>query len=192
MTLAALRRTLIGAGLLLLLLLGTVAHHAAAVDHGYLRGPLLAYLGRRSGTSHRGGGALRAHILTMHPAISASDVTIGNPAWMPPGVTADAKHLEIAVHLPWMGRKLEIDRLALDGATLHLVRDAKGRANWQWHDPAHPSPGGMPLVHSLSIVDAHVLLDDERRHLKFDGRVSAGDAAGVSGARPAHPRVRRP
>jgi hypothetical protein len=183
MTGTVLRRRLIGAGLLLLLMLVTVALLAAAVDRGYLRGPLLAYLGERSGRHIEVGGALRAHILTMHPAIDAWDVKIGNPAWMPPGVTADAKHLEIALHLPWIGRKLAIERLVLEGATLLLARDAKGRANWQWHDPARPSRGDMPLVRVLSIVDAHVLLDDERRHLKFDGRVSAGEADGAPGAR---------
>ncbi|HEX3847975.1 MAG TPA: AsmA family protein, partial [Steroidobacteraceae bacterium] len=183
MTVTIVRRVLIGTGLLMALLLGMIALLAAAVDRGHLRGPLLDYLAARTGRRIEVAGALHAHLLTMHPGIVGSDVSIGNPPWTPPGVTADAKRLEIVLHLPWIGRRLAIDRLVLESATLHLIRDAKGRANWQWQDPVHPSPGGVPLVHSLSIADAHVLLDDDRRHLKFDGRVSAVEAGGVLAGR---------
>ena len=67
---------------------------------------------------------------------------------------------------------LEIRRLEIEGASLHLVRDPSGRANWHLKEEG---PGrGPPLVRSLSVPDAHVQLDDQRRHLKFTGIVSAG------------------
>jgi AsmA protein len=43
--------------------------------------------------------------------------------------------------LPLLERRLEVDRVELDGLRLHLVRDAEGRANWEAPPAAGPSPG---------------------------------------------------
>lgn len=84
----------------------------------------------------------------------------------------DRKNLGAARDSP-PGQPLIIKRLDMEDATLHLKRDSKARANWQWTDPSLGPGDGPPLIRSLSVPDAHVLLDDERRHLQFDGTVSA-------------------
>ncbi len=67
----------------------------------------------------------------------------------------------------------------MKSATLHLMRDASGHANWQWINPdENPGATDFTIVRRVSIETAHVSLDDERRHLKFDGTVSADNDPG--------------
>jgi uncharacterized protein involved in outer membrane biogenesis len=69
--------------------------------------------------------------------------------------------------------------------TLHLNRDATGRANWQLHDPARKNANtNSSIVRSLSMPNADVVLEDARRHLQFAGTVSAQDLGGPGAAPP--------
>ncbi len=147
----------------------------AAVDAGFFRGPLIRFIAARTGREIRVQGAMRAHLLSLDPRIVAEDVAIGNPPWTPPGTMAQSGRVSLTFHLPGIGRSFGIDRLEMEAAVLHLMRDSKGYANWQWTSPDAPRRKGLPVIHGLSMPDAHVLLDDARRHLRFDGRVSAGE-----------------
>lgn len=117
-------------------------------------------------------GAFRLQWLSRRPRIVAEQVVVGNPPWTQPGTTAEIGRLELTFHLPWFGRSFGMDALRLDRATFNLVRDERGRANWQAVDPGTGQGDGPPLIRSLSIPDAAVHLDDRRRHLRFDGTVS--------------------
>jgi uncharacterized protein involved in outer membrane biogenesis len=147
---------------------------ALAIAERHLKGVLLHAFTARTGHVIRVDGAFRAHLLSRHPSITAARVSIDNPPWMPAGVTAQLA--SVTVDLQWQVslHPLGIGRLELQGATLHLLRDATGQANWR----AHPGgPGkGPPLIRSLAMSDAHVEFHDEKRHLQFAGTVSAGDA----------------
>src|SRR3984885_1497508 len=153
---------------------------AGVVDANYFRAPLIRFIAARSGRDIRIDGSLKAHLLSFTPRLSADRVAIGNPPWMPPGPTAEIGRLSLSVELlPLFSRSFAISRLEIEGATLHLVRDSEGRANWQAHDPAKGPGKGPPLIYSLSMPNAHVELDDARRHLQFDGTVSAQDVPGT-------------
>ena len=152
---------------------------AALVGANYFRAPLIRFIAARTGRDIRIDGALKAHLLSLTPRLTADRVTIGNPSWMPPGPTAEIGRLSLSFELlPLFSHSFNISRLEIDAATLHLARDADGRANWQAHDPANGPGKGPPLIYSLSLLNAHVELDDARRHLKFDGRISAQDVPG--------------
>ncbi len=57
--------------------------------------------------------------------------------------------------------------------------------------PGVPKKGQGLLVRSLNMPDARVVLDDARRHLNFEGIVTAGDVLGARGpGAPSHPRQR--
>ena len=156
---------------------------AAAVDAGYLRGPFIRFLSAHSGRQIQIDGRLVAHFFSLHPRLSAERVTIGNPTWTPAGVTAELGKISVAIELPWFGHWFGIERIETDTTALHLTRDSKGRANWQLHDPAQGRGGGaLPVIHSLSMLNVHVDLDDARRHLQFDGIVSAHDVSDAQGA----------
>ena len=120
-------------------------------------------------------GALTLDLLSSTPTFTGTDVTLSNPAWMPAGVTAEIGKLTIVFDFPWPGRQKSILRLDMQAAKLHLVRDAEGRANWQWSPPETPKKGQGMVLRSLSMPNAHVVLDDSRRHLQFEGTVTAGD-----------------
>lgn len=155
---------------------------AAGVDAGLFRGTVIRFISVEAERPIQVAGALHAHLLARHPELVAERVTIGNPAWVAAGEMAQIGEVSMAMNVPWFNRAFGIVSLTAKSATLHLIRDDSGYANWQWRNPdAPPSTKKMPILRRLSIPDARVLLDDERRHLKFDGVASAegadGDAA---------------
>ncbi|MHB8723567.1 MAG: AsmA family protein, partial [Steroidobacteraceae bacterium] len=144
------------------------------LDAGYLHGPFI-----RSLTAHAGRKiqimSVETHLLSRHPRVNVEHVTIGNPSWTPPGVTAEIDRIGLVFQLPGFGHSFGTRRLEIDGATLHLLRDATGHANWQRTDPDRGPQADLPLIRSLSMHGARVILDDALRHLQFDGTVSAQD-----------------
>ena len=156
-------------------LIGLLLLLAAALDAGYLQGPIVRLVALRAGRDIHVDGALRIHLLAFEPRLTAEHVSIGNPSWTSPGLTAEIGKLTLVLAIPGSGRASGIQRLQLESATLHLLRDSAALANWQRTDPRKGAGHGLPLIRSLSLPDVHVLLDDQLRHLKFDGRVSAQD-----------------
>ena len=147
---------------------------------GHLRGPVVRYVAAQSGRQIRVDGRFDVDLLSLHPRIVAERVTIGNPPWVPPGVTAEIGRLTLTYDL----FSFELRTLAMEQATLHLTRDEEGRSNWQIRAPGSGRSTGPPLIRSLRMPNARVYFDDERRHLKFDGTISAQDVPG-GGAAPA-------
>ena len=156
------------------LIIAAAVGFAAAVQAGFLRNTFLHLVSVRAGRSITVDGALRIELLSRTPRITAERVVIGNPHWMPPGRTAEIGSLALVFEMPRLHHRFGVDSLSLIAASLHLVRDAEGRANWQWDDSTVPSADRkLAIVRSLAVPRAHVTLDDERRHLKFDGIASA-------------------
>ncbi len=155
---------------------------AACVDAGMFRGAVIRFMSARAGRPIEVAGALRVHLLSAQPEIRAEGVTIGNPPWVAAGEMARIGELVLVMDTPVLHRGFGIQSLSIKAATLHLARDAAGRANWQWRNPDLPAgTKKLPILRSLSIPGAEVLLEDERRHLKFAGTVSAD--GGGSGSR---------
>jgi uncharacterized protein involved in outer membrane biogenesis len=129
---------------------------------------------------HTGGRPIRVkgdfdvRWLTLHPRITASSVVVDNPPWMPAGVTAEFGQVTLTMRWQLSTLPLRIQRLELKQTQLHLLRDARGRANW--YASADGAGKGPPLIQSLEVPDAHVDLRDDRWHLQFQGRLSAADA----------------
>ena len=151
----------------------------ATADVGLGRLLLIRYFSARIHRPIRVAGALHARLLSLHPRLVAEHVSIANPPWMPPGVVADVGQLTAVLKLPGIGHPGGIVAMALKDATLYLVRDARGHANWQLLDPDHPqNDSDLPILRSLSMPHAHVVLGDAQRHLQFDGTLSAEDPDG--------------
>jgi hypothetical protein len=144
-----------------------------ALESGHFRGPLIRYLASISGRPLAVDGSLKLRVLSLHPRVIAEHLSIGNPAWMPQGTTAQIGKFTLAIAIPWFGQSFAVENLELEGATLHLERHADGHSNWQRYPPGTPSSGGLPIIRRLSMPDTHVEFDDARRHLQFQGTVSA-------------------
>lgn len=162
-----------GAGAAVLVLAGVGALLLAALDAGYFRPALIRYLEARFNRQIRIEGPLHLQLWSRHPYMVAQQVTIGNPPWVAPGETARIGRLTLSYNAPGFGHGATLESVTLEDADLHLRRDAVGRANWQGEDPTTTQGEGMPFIRDLSAVDVHVQLDDQRRHLQFDGIVSA-------------------
>jgi AsmA family protein len=177
------RRILIALVACAVILVVAAAGFAAGVDAGLFRGTVIRFISVRAGRPVEVAGALHAHLLSRHPDLVAERVTIGNPSWVPPGKMAEIGEVSMVMDVPWFDRAFGIVSLTMKSVTLHLMRDTSGYANWQWSNPnTPPSAKKMPILRRLSIPGAHVLLDDERRHLIFDGVASAegGDGGAAS------------
>jgi uncharacterized protein involved in outer membrane biogenesis len=155
-----------------------------ALDAGYLHGPLVKFLAARAQREIRVDGALRLHLFSRNPRLVAERVTIGNPPWTPPGVAVLADKISVVFETPRLGRVFEIASLDIVGATLHMFRDVPGHANWQLKNPDKAMSPGLPIIHSLSVVDAHLFIEDAQKNRQFDGTVTAQDSNGPHGAQP--------
>src|ERR1700733_399700 len=177
----SLRRWLVGLAVAVAIVVAAVAGFAAAVQAGFLRNTFLHLVSVRAGRPITVGGALRIELLSWTPSITAERVVIGNPHWMPPGRMAEIGSLSLVFEVPRRHHRFGVESLSMNSASLHLVRDALGRANWQWSDPTVPYANTkLAIVRSLTVPRAHVTLEDDRRHLKFDGIASAeGPPAGA-------------
>lgn len=177
-------RLLFGTAAAVVLALALALGLAEAVQAGLFRNALLRFVSTRIGRPLTVEGALKIELFTWTPRIDAERVIIRNPHWMPPGTLAEIGELALVLEIPRYHHRFGVESLTMNSAVLHLSRDAQDRANWQWSDPTQPQTDEkMAIVRSLSVPHAHVTLDDERRHLKFEGTASA--QAPPAQARPA-------
>jgi uncharacterized protein involved in outer membrane biogenesis len=179
-----LRASLKWLGIALLALLGLALGAAAALDAGYFHDSLVRLIAARVERPVQVEGELRLHILSSHPRLVAERVSIGSPPWTPPGTAVTAAKITVVFATPHLGRALDIDRLDIDAAVLHLFRDATGHANWQIKNPDKSDPQGLPVIHSLSMQGARVSLNDQQKHRQFEGTLTAHDAGGGAGPPP--------
>jgi len=179
-----LRRTLIWVSAALLALFALAVLGVVALDAGYLRGPLLKWLAVHTDRPIRVEGSLSLHVFSRHPRLVAERVTIGSPPWAPHGTMAEIGKITVVFTAPRLGQELVIERLQIEAATLHLFRDAAGHANWQLKNPDQSAPGTLIVIRSLSMMDAHVLLEDAQQHRQFDGTISAHDVDAHQGTQP--------
>ncbi|HEV7984569.1 MAG TPA: AsmA family protein, partial [Steroidobacteraceae bacterium] len=173
---------------MLLLLAAVPLCIAVLIDGHHLRTPFVHFIAARLGRPVQVEGAIETQLLSATPRVVAQHVTIGNPPWVPPGVTAEIGQVTLVLERwPVFGGELEIHQLEVEDASLHLARDIEGRANWQSNPPHTPGAGGgPPLIHSLSVTRTRLELDDAPRHLKFTGVVSARDVPAAKGFVPWH------
>ncbi len=157
----------------------------ASVEEGYGRSLLIRYVASRIARPVQVNGTLQVHILSRNPRIVAEGVVIGNPPWMPEGLALEAGRVTLTLAWPRFGHPSGIVELGMEGATLHLLRDAAGKANWQLKDPSkHLVHTNSAIVRTLSILNAHVVLGDALRDLKFVGTVSAQGPSGTATGQP--------
>jgi AsmA family protein len=170
-----LKWSLAGVGALFLLV-AILAATLVLVNANHLRGPIATYLSRHYGRQISIDGPLQGNFLSLHPSFVAERVTIGNPPWSPPGTLAAIGKLTVVLDLPLFGQTYALRKLEMERTDIHLQRDAAAHANWLWKSPGILPGKGIPPVYSLRIPDAHVTVDDDRRHLLFDGTLTTKTA----------------
>jgi uncharacterized protein involved in outer membrane biogenesis len=156
-----------------------------ALGAGILRAPLVAFAQVHFDRPIHV-GAMQLQLWSRHPRLVAQQVTIGNPPWVAAGEMARIEHLTLVFGAPGSGGAA-LAGIAMQGATLHLLRDATGHANWQRFNPDSGRMGtGAPPIRDLSGADVHLLLDDQLQHLQFDGTVTAHTSRPTAGSSRLH------
>jgi uncharacterized protein involved in outer membrane biogenesis len=183
---SVLRRGLKWVGWPLLALIILILLLAAALDAGYLDGPFVKFIASAAKRQITVSGPLRLHVFSLHPRLTAEHVTIGNPPWTSSGAAAEIGKVTMVLDGARLAREFTIERLEIENATLHMIRDAAGHANWQLKNPDTSAPQGLPHIRSVSMVGARMFLNDALKHRLFDGTASALDGKGPDGAQPLH------
>jgi AsmA family protein len=157
--------------LVMLLVIVTAAGVLLAWNANLLRASFIRFVSWQSGRPIDVRGTLRLRLLTRSPRIEAEQVTIGNPPWTKPGITAEVAKLTVTF-APLLSHQSGLSLLKIDTAQLHFTRDSAGHANWQRVDP-DKSPGApLPMIRALELAHTHLTLADERLHLFYDGDLS--------------------
>jgi uncharacterized protein involved in outer membrane biogenesis len=164
-------RLLKSAAAVFLLLILTMAGVLLAWNAGLLRSSFIRFVSWQIGRPIDVRGALHLHLLTRNPWIEAEQVTIGNPPWTKPGITAEVAKLTV-IFAPLLSQQSGLSLLKIDSAHLYFMRDGTGRANWQRVDPDKPPAGPLPMIRALELAHTHLTLADERLHLAYDGDLS--------------------
>ncbi|HEV7633523.1 MAG TPA: AsmA family protein [Steroidobacteraceae bacterium] len=173
---------LIAMAALFVLLVAVLLGGAALVDAGYLHKPILNLIIARTGHQVRVLGPVETHLLSLQPRFTAEHIVIHNPPWIPAGILAEIGRVSAGFEIPTLAEPLRFRRVELHGATFHLQRKASGDANWRLR-PGRIGGKGPPLIRSFSMPGAQVALRDDRRHLQFDGEVSALEGTGRDAGR---------
>ena len=159
------------AAAVLLLVILTVAGILFAWNAGLLRPSFIRFVSWQSGRPIEVRGTLHVRLLTRTPRIEAEQVTIGNPPWTKPGITAEIGKLTIEF-APLFSHESGLGLLKADNAQLHLMRDDTGHANWQRVDPDKSAGTPLPMIRALEVTHTLLTLADERLHLFYDGDLS--------------------
>ncbi len=136
------------AGAVLLAVVATVAAVRLAWNADYLRPILIRFVSWQSGRPIAVHGALRLHLFTGSPRIEAEQVTIGNPPWTKPGITAEVAKLTMTF-APLLSHQSGLSLLKFDNAQLYFMRDRAGHANWQRVDP--DKSARWPIAHDSRV-----------------------------------------
>src|SRR5207245_6283033 len=94
------------------------------------------------------------HPWSLTPKATVNGLTVGNPAWAGKDKMLELPRLTVQVELrPLIKRQVILPLVEADKPVIHLVRDAGGRANWNFHDEQPARPLKLPPIHHFIIDD---------------------------------------
>ncbi|MFN7002415.1 MAG: AsmA family protein [Roseinatronobacter sp.] len=98
---------------------------------------------------------------SFYPVIGATaqNVSIGNPDWAGSSPMIEAAEMDIGLNLAALIRgDIEVQRVILQNPRLHLIRDAQGRANWDFTRDGTPTDAlpSEARARSVSLAEARI------------------------------------
>ncbi|HEX2789749.1 MAG TPA: AsmA family protein, partial [Steroidobacteraceae bacterium] len=149
------------------------------IDWNAARGPLSRMLSHRLERQVTIGGPLQVHLFSSTPSVDVENLTVGNPDWAGGGNMLVLPRLHIALVLSrlFTGR-LVLQTLEIDRPNVSLLRDEKGRANWDFDHPGNAGstrqkPARLPPLRHFALQGGELKVDDAIRKLSFQGVVGA-------------------
>ena len=148
----------------------------ALAPFGFLRGLAEQQLSARFGAPVSIAGIERLDHFTLHPRIRVLGVRVAQPAWAGTGDLARIDEAIIrAPLLSALRGALRPDSIDLRGVTLNLVRDEKGKANWEGSHKDDKSSSAPPRIAHLTVTNGRLTLKDAKRHMEVTRAGFAAD-----------------
>jgi uncharacterized protein involved in outer membrane biogenesis len=142
----------------------------------WLRGPLAHEISHRLNRPVAITGNLEVHPWSWSPTATVHGLVIGNAPWAGRQPLATLPRLTVQVKiLPLLQGKVILPLVEADQPAVGLLRDAKGRANWNFHPDQPPQPLRLPAINHLVINGGAVRYEDVQRKLVFTGTVSTNE-----------------
>lgn len=180
------RKAMTWTGAILGLLVIAVAILIAIWDWNWFRGPLARVASARMHREVTIDGDLKVHPFSWQPSATVDGVHIANPAWTTPKAVgqdrmADIGRIGVQIRLlPLLGGHLDMRLLRFDEPHVALLRDAQGRASWDFSDGRKPAqPMKLPPIRDFVINGGHVTYRDVQKHLNFTGTLNASEELGA-------------
>ncbi|MDZ4777564.1 MAG: AsmA family protein [Alphaproteobacteria bacterium] len=143
-------------------------------DWNLLRGPVSGIASAALDRKVIIAGDLDVDLWSAHPRITAQKITVADPQWAGDGETISIERIHTRVEFwPALFGNFRIVELELDRPTFTFLREASGRATWQFRKKTPKRPINLPAIRSFRMNDGVLRIDDRRRKLVFDGKLQS-------------------
>ena len=175
------RRAMTWTGGILALLVIALAILVAVWDWNWFRGPVARLASARMHREVTITGDLKVHPFSWQPSATVDGVHIANPAWAGQGKMADVGRIGLRIRLiPLLTGHLDLRLLRFDQPRVALLRDAQGRASWDFSDGRKSgAPLKLPPIRDFIINDGQLTYRDVKRGLDFRGTLNASEQLGA-------------
>lgn len=147
----------------------------ALAPFGFLRGIAEKQLSARFGATATIVAIERLDHFTLHPRIRVAGIRLAQPVNAGKGDLARIDEAIIGIPLlPALRGALKPDTIDLRGVTLNLVRDKKGKANWEGNHKDDRPPSASPRIANLTVSNGRLTLKDAKRHMEMTASFVAG------------------
>lgn len=145
-------------------------------DWNLLRGPVAGIASAALDRKVTIAGDLDVDLWSRAPRIQAEKITIANPAWAGAGDTIAIERLRTRVEfLPALVGDFRIVELELQKPRFSFLREADGRATWQFRRKTPGKPLNLPAIREFRIQDGFLRIEDKRRKLLFEGSLQSSE-----------------
>lgn len=178
------RKALTWTGGVLAVLALAIAILIAVWDWNWFRGPVARIASARMHREVTINGDLKVDLFSWQPSATVGGIRIANAPWAGRQDMADIGRLSVRIRLlPLLIGRVDLRLLRFDQANVALLRDANGRANWDFSGGRKAAePLRLPPIRDFVINDGRLTYRDVQRKLSFDGTLNAAEKLGA-GAR---------
>ncbi|WP_309645652.1 AsmA family protein [Phenylobacterium sp.] len=176
------RKALIWTGGILAVLVVATALFLILFDWNHLRGPISRYASIRTGREVAIEGNLDVKLWSLRPSATVERIRMGNPTWAGTGDMARIERLHVQIEaLPLLYGRLILLKLEASKPNLVLLRDAQGRASWDFSNGRKSDrPMRLPPIRRFVVEDGQVSFDDRKKKISLDASISASETRGAN------------
>lgn len=147
-------------------------------DWNWLRGPIESQVSKATGRPFEIGGDINVD-LGLVPHITVNDIRLGNAEWAEQPDMLRLERLEAEIDLlELLSGDIVLPLVALIEPDAVLLRDAQGRANWEFDTgPDEPDEGPPPLpqIRRIYIEDGDIALHDAARKIDLTATLNSAN-----------------